>query len=451
MLFNASPDDVISVSALNRMTRELLEKGLPPRWIGGEISNLTLAASGHAYFSLKDGSAQIRCVMFRQRVSQLAFRPQDGMQVELKGLVTLYEARGDYQINVEAMRSAGLGRLYEAFERLKTRLTAEGLFEDARKRPLPGHPARIGVVTSPAAAALRDVVTTLRRRMPGIDVILYPTPVQGEGAAPRIAAAIEQASRRAEVDVLIVCRGGGSIEDLWAFNEEVVARAVAACSLPVVSGVGHETDFTICDFVADRRAPTPTAAAEMVSPKREHLQGQLDQARRGLERALARLLTDKTQRLDFLSRRLKHPGERLQYQAQRLAQATSQLDARLKAAFSQRRWALQLAASRLARHRPQPAPSQRRLDETAARLRQAMARLLERRGHDIHRLGSSLEALNPNAVLARGYAIVRKADGHAAKSPQELRQGERVQLQLAEGQTDAIVDHRPGKQDELPF
>ncbi|WP_028537003.1 exodeoxyribonuclease VII large subunit [Paludibacterium yongneupense] len=451
MLFNASPDDVISVSTLNRMTRELLENGLPPRWIGGEISNLTLAASGHAYFSLKDGSAQIRCVMFRQRVSHLAFRPQDGMQVELKGLVTLYEARGEYQINVESMRSAGLGRLYEAFERLKAKLASEGLFEEARKRELPGHPARVGIVTSPAAAALRDVATTLRRRMPGIEVILYPTPVQGEGAAQRIAAAIDLAARRRETDVLIVCRGGGSIEDLWSFNEEIVARAIVACPIPVVSGVGHETDFTICDFVADRRAPTPTAAAEMVSPKREHLQGQLDQARRGLERALSRLLTDKAQRLDFLSRRLKHPGERLTFQAQRLGQAAMQLEARIGAVFSQRRWALQLAASRLRGQRPHAGTGQRRIEEAEARLQQAMARLIERRQHELHRLGASLEAMNPNAVLARGYAIVRKANGQAAKSPQELRQGERVQLHLAEGQTDAIVDHRPGKQDELPF
>ena len=266
MLFTDQSADIISVSTLNRMARSLLENGLPPQWIGGEISNLTLAASGHAYFSLKDASAQVRCVMFRQRMSRLAFTPREGMQVELRGTVTLYEARGDYQIAVDTMREAGLGRLFEAYDRLRRRLAEEGLFDEAHKRALPPHPRAIGIVTSPAAAALRDVVTTLRRRMPSIPLVLYPTPVQGSDAGRQIAQAIATASRRDEVDVLIVCRGGGSIEDLWAFNEEAVARAIVACRIPVVSGVGHETDTTIADFAADCRAPTPTAAAELVSP-----------------------------------------------------------------------------------------------------------------------------------------------------------------------------------------
>ena len=250
-------------------------------------------------------------------MAQLPFRPAEGMQVELKGTVTLYEARGDFQINVDQMRSAGLGRLYEAFEKLKAKLQAEGLFNPARKRPLPAHPAAIGIVTSPAAAALRDVVSTLRRRMPAIPLILYPAQVQGEGSAQQVADAIRRAGERREVDVLIVCRGGGSIEDLWSFNEEIVARAVAASPIPTVSGVGHETDFTICDFVADKRAPTPTAAAELVSPSREHLNAQLETAKRGLERALGRLLTDKSQQLDYLARRLATPEKNCSASARR--------------------------------------------------------------------------------------------------------------------------------------
>lgn len=449
MLFD-SPD-TISVSALNRMARELLEHGLPPMWISGEVSNLTLAASGHAYFSLKDAGAQVRCVMFRHRLSQLDFRPREGMQVEVRGTVTLYEARGDYQINLDTMRQAGLGRLFEAFERLKARLEAEGLFANARKRPLPEHPRAIGVVTSPAAAALRDVVTTLRRRMPSIPVVLYPTPVQGADAARQIAAAIATAGQRCEVDVLIVCRGGGSIEDLWSFNEEAVARAVAACPIPVVSGVGHETDFTICDFVADRRAPTPTAAAELVSPSRDALQGQLDLARRHLGRALARLLIDKGQRLDYLARRLAHPGERLAQQRQALQRAETRLAALMHGRLERGQWKVQLAAERLGRVRPRPLLAAAGLDAQAQRLRQALGTLLQGRARQLERCHATLEALNPHAVLSRGYAIVQKTGGHAVKSPAELLDHERVTLLLAEGSTEALIDHPKGTQPELPF
>ncbi|MGC0151774.1 exodeoxyribonuclease VII large subunit [Chromobacterium vaccinii] len=433
------------------MARDLLEAGMPPVWIGGEISNLTLAASGHGYFSLKDGGAQVRCVMFRHKLSQLPFRPQEGMQVELRGQVTLYEARGEFQISVGEMRAAGLGRLFEAFERLKARLQAEGLFDSARKRELPAHPAAIGIVTSPAAAALRDVVSTLRRRMPGIPLILYPAQVQGEGSAQQIAGAIRLAGERREVDVLIVCRGGGSIEDLWSFNEEIVARAVSACPIPTVSGVGHETDFTICDFVADRRAPTPTAAAELVSPNREHLAMQLEQGRRALERALARLLTDKAQQLDFLGRRLVHPGSRLQAQRERLAALSQTLRLRVRAGFEQSRWRLQLAGSRLARHRPDPAADAQALRQRQDRLRIARDRLLESRRRQLAQLAATLTALNPDAVLARGYAIVQKRDGQAVKNPAELLNHEKVTLRLAEGSTEARIEHAEGAQPELPF
>ncbi|RXZ45654.1 exodeoxyribonuclease VII large subunit [Crenobacter cavernae] len=451
MFLTPTQPDVISVSTLNRMARDLLEAGLPAVWIGGEISNLTLAASGHAYFSLKDSSAQIRCVMFRQRLAAVGLRLAEGMQVELKGTVTLYEARGDYQINVATLRAAGLGRLFEAFERLKARLAAEGLFDETKKRPIPAHPRAIGIVTSPAAAALRDVVSTLKRRAPAIPVILYPTPVQGEGSAQKIADAIRVAGQRAEVDVLIVCRGGGSIEDLWAFNEEVVARAIATCPIPVVSGVGHETDFTICDFVADLRAPTPTGAAERVSPSREQMLSQVDLARRRLERALSRLMTDKTQQLDYLSRRLAHPGQKLALQAERLAATRRRLALLAEARLAGARRSLSVAEARLVRQRPRPSDTARELDRLGHSLRRAMLERLNRRRLALAQYEATLVALNPEAVLSRGYAIVEKADGSAAKSPGELRQGERVTLRLAEGQTQALIDHPDGAQQTLPF
>ena len=451
MLFADPAHDVLSVSELNRLARQLLEEGVPPAWISGEISNLTLAASGHAYFSLKDASAQLRCVMFRNRVAALGLKLREGLQVELKGQVTLYEARGDFQINVETLRTAGLGRLFEAFERLKARLAAEGLFATERKRPLPAHPRAIGIVTSPAAAALRDVVTTLRRRMPSIPVVLYPAPVQGDGAAARLAEAVAAANRRNEVDVLIVCRGGGSIEDLWAFNEEVLARAVAASRLPVISGVGHETDFTICDFVADQRAPTPTAAAELVSPNREQLLLNTEMGRRRLERAWARLFTDKTQQLDYLARRLVHPREKLQRQTERLHSLEARLKERLTTLLEARRWAVERAAHRLERQRPDVAVRYAALGHAADRLARGVHQLIHRHQGKIERLDATLAALNPEAVLNRGYAIVQKRDGTPVKSPAQLRHGEAVTLRLAEGDAGARIDLAPGQQTELPF
>src|SRR5687767_14775200 len=253
---NALPQpQVISVSELNRMAREALERGLPLMWIAGDVSNCKRSDLGHCYFTLKDAQAQVDCVMFRNRLQLLGWTPRDGAQVEVRALATLYEARGKFQLNVEVMRRAGLGALYEAFERLKAKLEGEGLFDPRRKRLLPRFPRVLGIVTSPRAAALRDVLTVLRRRMPGLPVIVYPAPVQGEGAGPRIAHAVRTAGNRGECDVLIVCRGGGSIEDLWAYNDETLARTIAACPIPVISAVGHETDFTIADFVADVRAP----------------------------------------------------------------------------------------------------------------------------------------------------------------------------------------------------
>ncbi len=281
---------VLTVSALNQAVARMLERNFPLIWVSGEISNLTRAASGHWYFTLKDDAAQVRAVMFRGRAQYADFTPKEGDKVEVRTLVTLYAARGDYQLNVEFIRKAGVGNLYEAFLQLKGKLEAEGLFDNLRKRPLPLFVRTIGIVTSLQAAALRDILSTLLRRAPHINVILYPTPVQGEGAGEKIAQAIRTAAQRSECDILLVCRGGGSIEDLWSFNEEVVARAIVAAPMPVIAGVGHETDFTIADFAADLRAPTPTAAAELAARPRTDWLTTLKTHAEDLNRAMHRQL-----------------------------------------------------------------------------------------------------------------------------------------------------------------
>ncbi|MDP2266734.1 MAG: exodeoxyribonuclease VII large subunit, partial [Thiobacillus sp.] len=326
---------VLTVSELNRMARRALESQLPLLWVEGEVSNFVRAASGHWYFSLKDSNAQVRCVMFRGRNQFSGFTPTNGDHVEIRALPSLYEARGEFQLGAESIRRAGAGRLYEAFLKLKAKLEAEGLFDPLGKRALPRFPRCIGIVTSPQAAALHDVLTALARRMPGLPVILYPTPVQGAGAGALIAAAIRAAGARAECDVLLVCRGGGSLEDLWAFNDEAVARAIAASPMPVVSGVGHETDFTLADFAADLRAPTPTAAAELVSPVREELLQHVERLARQLHHQLARKQQNETQRLDYLSRRLVHPAEHLRRQQIEVSQMAQRLNSATRSRLTQ--------------------------------------------------------------------------------------------------------------------
>src|SRR5688572_3291271 len=316
---------VVTVSQLLRSVRDALERRFPLTWVRGELSNLSRAPSGHCYFTLKDDGAQVDCVMFRSRLAAVDWEPRNGAQVEVRALASLYEPRGRFQLTVEAMRQAGLGPLYERFVRLRNRLEQEGLFDPAAKRPLPEHPRCIGVVTSLAAAALRDVLTTLARRNPAIAVIVYPAPVQGEGAAARIAAMLARAGARGECDVLLLVRGGGSLEDLWQFNEESVARAIRACPLPVVVGVGHETDFTIADFAADQRAPTPTAAAELASPSRAELLGRVADCARCVSREMRRRLEYAAQAVDGWTRRLVHPAERLRAHLGLLGQLAQRL------------------------------------------------------------------------------------------------------------------------------
>jgi exodeoxyribonuclease VII large subunit len=434
-----APSRVISVSELNRLARVALEKHLPLTWIAGEISNFKRYDSGHCYFTLKDENAQVDCVIFRRQAVLLDWQPGDGMQVEVRACATLYEARGKFQLNVEAMRRAGLGALYEAFERLKTKLEREGLFDPRGKRELPRFPRVLGIVTSPRAAALRDVLTVLRRRMPGLPVIVYPAPVQGDGAGARIAHALRTAGNRAECDVLILCRGGGSIEDLWAYNDETLARAIAACPIPIVSGVGHETDFTISDFVADVRAPTPTAAAQLASADRLETCEQLRQLQLRIARIVARGLENRMQRLDYLSKCLVHPGEALRNRAQHLEHLANRLRGCFNRYFDARAWAVRSAARELAVARPDFARLEREHGELVRRLRDAARARLETSVATLAAMDSHLKHLNPELVLERGYAIALDGSGRIVRDAAAIASGDRLDVRFARGMAQTEV------------
>ena len=435
----SSAPDILSVSQLNQAVSRMLERSFPLAWVAGEISNFTRAASGHWYFTLKDSGAQVRAVMFRGRAQYADFNPREGDKVEVRALVTLYAPRGDFQLNVEAIRRAGVGNLYEAFLQRKQKLADEGLFDPERKRALPFFPTTIGIVTSPQAAALRDILTTLRRRAPHIAIILYPTAVQGEGSAEKIAAAIAAASSRAECDVLLVCRGGGSMEDLWSFNDEGVARAIVACSMPVVVGVGHETDFTIADFVADLRAPTPTAAAELAATARADWIDALEQHTHHLSDALRRTLDRHAQTLDWLARRLQSPAAAIRHQKlqlhthhQRLLQATLTplTVARFKLEHLQQRLHSRLPDTRLQR---------RHLNEQGRRLGAAFTAQSLLRRQSLAALQAQLDLLAPQRTLERGYAILQDQAGQIVRRPDELQASQRLRLTLAEGRAEIDV------------
>ncbi|MDG4549374.1 MAG: exodeoxyribonuclease VII large subunit [Candidatus Contendobacter sp.] len=388
-----SDRDIYTVSRLNQDARALLEGEFPSLWVEGEVSNLSRPSSGHLYFSLKDAKAQIRCALFQNRAFLFRDCPRNGQHVLARGRVSLYEPRGDFQLIVEYVEEAGAGALRRAYDELRLKLQREGLFAPERKRPLPRFPRRIGVITSPTGAAIRDVLTTLRRRCPSLPVLLYPVPVQGDGAAQEIAHAIRRASERRDCDVLLLARGGGSLEDLRAFNEETVARAIFDCVIPLVTGVGHEIDVTIADFVADLRAATPTAAAELASPDRLEWLRQVRLLQERLDRALRRRLAHQSQRLAELTRRLDRaqPRQRLRDRAQRL----DELDQRLRATVRQR---LETAAQRL-------------------------------RG-----LSGRIDALSPLATLDRGYAIVRRQPGGAIlRRADAVRVGDVVEALLSHG------------------
>lgn len=435
----AAPAPVLTVSALNRLARERLESAFPLCWVAGEISNLVVAASGHAYFSLKDGTAQVRCVMFRNRAQLLGWRLENGQHIEARVLVTLYEARGDFQLNVETARKAGIGNLYEKFLKLKDKLEREGLFTTEGKRPLPAFPRRIGIVTSPQAAALRDVLTTLARRAPHVRLVVYPTLVQGESAPARIVAALELASTRGECDALILCRGGGSLEDLWAFNDEAVARAIRACRVPIIVGVGHETDFTIADFAADQRAATPTAAAELAAPDARTLLKRLSDLRRALTGQCRRDMEARAQRVDMLARRLVHPGQQLARRREMLDAVQRRLTAALRQTASRSNADLARLGQRLRLARPDTQKRRARLEMLDEKLRNAWSAAHSQRLARLAGLDAALAHLNPQEVLARGYSIVYDANGNILRSSRTLEPNDPITVSFHSGRAEALV------------
>ncbi|MBV8783580.1 MAG: exodeoxyribonuclease VII large subunit [Gammaproteobacteria bacterium] len=457
--------DVYSVSRLTREVRVLLERGLGVVWVEGELSNFSQPASGHWYFSLKDRDAQLRCAMYRNKNLLVGFTPRPGAQLLVRGRLTLYEARGEYQLSVEHMEEAGLGALRREFEQLKARLAAEGLFAGERKRPLPRFPRRVGLITSPTGAALHDMLHILARRFPAAGVLIYPAPVQGAAAAPALVRALELAGARAECEVLILARGGGSLEDLWAFNNERLARTIRACPLPVISGVGHEVDFTIADFVADVRAPTPSAAAELVVPDGDACRAALAHTQQRLAAGLRRELRALRNRSDAARGRLlrSHPGVRLNLQMQRIDEYALRLGRALRARWREDRRRVAEVCERLERCSPA-----RRLSETRARhqelagqLRHRMQQLvsgaatrqerlagrlaglmqarLARAAHRFALAQRALHTVSPLATLTRGFAIVTRADGTLVRKASAVPAGEEIRARLQEGTLRARV------------
>lgn len=455
---------IYTVGQLNTEVRLLLEQGMPTLWLEGEVSNFSAASSGHWYFSLKDAHAQVPCAMFRTQNRLVQATPQNGDQVRVRARVTLYEAAGRYQLKVDHLEPAGVGRLHQAFEALKQKLDAEGLFAQKLKQSLPTHPKRIGLITSAKGAAVRDILHVLQRRAPALEVIVYPVPVQGEQAAADIIRMLDIVAGRAEVDVVLLTRGGGSLEDLWAFNDERLARKIVAFPLPIVSAVGHEIDFTIADFVADQRAPTPSAGAELVSPDQLELLKQLAQWRRRLL-VMDRLLGQRLVRLRGVHRRLlqQHPARRLEQQQQRFDQLQLRLGRlkgrqlregatrvviarqRMKSTLQQRLGLLNQRLSglerRLSSNSPQSLLNARRerLSVHQARLKRASQHLLQYRAQRAAAITGRLENISPLKVLGRGYAIVQKADGDVLRDPKQVSAGEALKLRVQHGELDVVV------------
>ncbi|SIQ75905.1 Exodeoxyribonuclease VII large subunit [Aquipseudomonas alcaligenes] len=433
--------EALSVSQLNNRARLLLEDVFAQVWVEGEISNLAKPASGHLYFTLKDSQAQVRCALFRQNATRVRQALRDGLAVRVRGKVSLFEGRGDYQLILDTVEPAGDGALRLAFEALKEKLSAEGLFASERKRALPAHPQRIGIVSSPTGAVIRDIISVFRRRAPQVTLTLIPTAVQGREATAQIVRALQLADR-AGFDAIILARGGGSLEDLWCFNEEAVARAVALCVTPIVSAVGHETDVSISDFVADVRAPTPSAAAELLAPDSSDLQRRLDSLSRRLTLSLRTRLSREQLRLDGLARRLRHPGERLRQQAQRL----DDLDMRLRRAFAQQSTSRQERLARLEGrlHAQHPGRAlallRQRLDSLGERLPRAIELQLRQQRRQLENLAQTLHIVSPLATLGRGYSILLDERGQAVRSAAQTHPGQRLKARLGEGELDVRVE-----------
>lgn len=439
----AANKDILSVSQLNRKAKMLLETQIPLLWIEGEISNFARPSSGHWYFTLKDSKAQVRCAMFRNRNMGVRFQPEQGQQILLRAKVSLYEGRGDYQLIAEHMEEAGHGALQRAFEALKHQLDQEGLFAVERKREVPSLPNHIGVITSPTGAAIHDILTVLERRFPSIPVTVLPVAVQGQEAAPQIVRAIDTANRAGLFDVLIVGRGGGSLEDLWPFNEEIVARAIANSHLPIVSAVGHEVDFTIADFVADVRAPTPSAAAEILSPDGEDWLQTFTGYEIILEEVLKRGISQRRQKVEWLRSRLRHPGERLQSQSQSLDNLELRLKKAMAAKIQNTQQQLHSAASRHQAKHPRERLNRETLRLT--RLQERLSELMDKKvvasQQRFGRAAGLLQAVSPLNTLRRGYAIVSTPEGRVLNSSAAISPGDPVQARLSDGVLNCTVNN----------
>jgi len=433
--------EVLSVSQLNNRARLLLEDVFSSIWVEGEISNLAKPASGHIYFTLKDSQAQVRCALFRQNAARVRQALRDGLAVKVRGKVSLFEGRGDYQLILDSVEPAGDGALRLAFEALKEKLGAEGLFATERKVALPAHPRRIGIVSSPTGAVIRDIISVFRRRAPQVALTLIPTAVQGFDASGQIIRALQLADRQG-FDALILARGGGSLEDLWCFNEEAVARAVAACVTPIVCAVGHETDVSICDFVADVRAPTPSAAAELLAPDASELVQRLHSLQRRLVMRMHNRLERERLRLDGLTRRLRHPGERLRQHAQRLDDLEMRLVRAFERQLNTRRERLARLQTRLAGQHPERTLQllRQRLGSLAERLPRAMREGLKERRLQLQSQVQTLQAVSPLATLGRGYSILLDERGRAVRRAADTHTGQRLKARLGEGELDVRVE-----------
>ena len=433
---NLSDRQILSVSQLNRNVRHLIETQLPLLWVEGEISNFARPASGHWYLTLKDDQAQVRCAMFRNANQRVAFQPANGTQVLVRCRAGLYEGRGEYQLIVEHMEEAGFGALQRKFEQLKQQLSDEGLFDNQHKLPMPDTVGRIGVITSSTGAAVKDILSVLKRRFPAIKVSIFPTAVQGEAAAGQIVDAIASANQHGQCDALIVGRGGGSLEDLWPFNEEAVARAIFASEIPVVSAVGHEVDFTIADFVADLRAPTPSAAAELLSPDGEEMLNQFEGFEILMAEGVTRKIRQLEQRTDYLQKRLQHPGRKLQEQAQHL----DHLDIRLRRAMAgkmqQQTTQVQTVQNRLVRQSPKQAITQRKqaVANSVKQMMRAASQQLEHKQSKTDQAMHLLDTVSPLRTLGRGYSIISDSGNKVVKTVAQVSAGDTLRGQLADGE-----------------
>ncbi|MFZ5662530.1 MAG: exodeoxyribonuclease VII large subunit [Pseudomonadota bacterium] len=432
-----TPREILTPSQLNTLARDLLEGAFPLVWVEGELGNVSRPSSGHLYFTLKDERAQIRCAMFRPKSTWLRFQPREGLRVLGRGRLTLYEARGDYQLVFDHLEEAGEGALRRAFEALKAKLAAEGVFDAARKRPLPAFARRIGVITSPTGAAVRDVLSVLARRFPLPEVDVLPVPVQGDGAAAQIVAMLQRAAASGRYDVLLVTRGGGSLEDLWAFNDERLARAIAACPVPVVSAVGHEIDTSLSDFAADMRAPTPSVAAELLVPHRDDLARRLQAIAQRLDALQRHRLRAAMQRADRAALRLHalRPQARIELMCRRQAEALRRLDAALQRRLERERARLRHADACLRAHHPQRRLSRlrERLAAVGMRPQAAIARRLAGDALRLRSLARSLESVSPLATVARGYAILQREDGHVVRRIDDVQPGDALRARVADG------------------